>query len=142
MTWEYQGKEFTENDVGDNWGFVYLITNVKDGTKYIGKKQFYSVTRKIVKGRKNRKVIKKSSDWQTYYGSNDQLKTDLENLGEENFTREILHLCINKTECSYLEAYEQMVRNVLLTDEYYNSWISVRVQKTGLKDYAKNNKSQ
>ena len=142
MTWLYDNKEFTEDDIGEYWGFVYLITNNRSGTKYIGKKQFYSVTRKKVKDRKNRKVIKKPSDWQTYYGSNDQLKSDIENLGEENFTREILHLCMNKTECSYLEAYEQMVRNVLLTDEYYNSWISVRVQKTGLRNYAENQESE
>ncbi len=119
-------------------GFVYLITNNANGMRYIGKKQFYNVTRKKVKDRKNRKVIKKLSDWEKYYGSNDQLKEDLVTFGEDSFTREILYLCVNKTECSYFEAYEQFVRRVLLDEQYYNSWISVRIQKTGMKNHVEN----
>ena len=56
-------------------------------------------------------------------------------LGHENFQRKILHLCKTKGECSYLEAKEQFNRSVLESDEYYNTWIMVRVRKSHIKDY-------
>lgn len=36
--WRYENKEFTEDDIGDAFGFVYLIKNKTDGRIYIGKK--------------------------------------------------------------------------------------------------------
>jgi hypothetical protein len=112
---------------------VYLITNQTNGKKYIGKKLFYFAKTKQVQGKK--KKIKVSSDWPTYYGSSDVLVKDVKELGEENFTREILHLCKSKGECSYLEAKEQFIRGVMETDDYYNTWIMVRVRKSHIKDY-------
>ena len=73
------------------------------------------------------------SDWQTYYGSSDILKKDIEEVGEGNFTREIIHLCKSKGECNYLEAKEQFIRNVMESEEYYNNWIMVRVRKSHIK---------
>jgi hypothetical protein len=52
---------------------------------------------------------------------------DVEALGKDNFTREILYWCTSKAELSYLEAREQFNRHVLETDEYYNGIINVRV---------------
>ena len=131
--WTYNGKEFTEDLIGNNYGFVYQITNLTNGRKYIGKKFFYSAKTKQVKGKK--KKIKVFSDWQTYYGSSAELAKDVLSLGNENFTREILHLCQSKGECGYLEAKEQFIRGVMESDDYYNSWIMVRVRKSHIKDY-------
>jgi hypothetical protein len=75
LNWQYDGKDFTEDLIGDNYGFVYQITNLTNGKKYIGKKLFYSAKTKQVKGKKKR--YKASSDWQTYYGSSDILKQDV-----------------------------------------------------------------
>ncbi|CAB4133312.1 hypothetical protein UFOVP250_118 [uncultured Caudovirales phage] len=133
LNWQYNGVEFTEDLVGDNIGFVYLITNQTNQKKYIGKKLFHSAKTKQVKGKKKR--FKVMSDWQTYYGSSDILKKDIEEVGEGNFTREIIHLCKSKGECNYLEAKEQFIRNVMESEEYYNNWIMVRVRKSHLKDY-------
>ena len=133
LNWEYNGKDFTEDLVGNNYGFVYQITNLTNGKKYIGKKFFYSAKTKQVKGKK--KKYKASSNWQTYYGSSDNLTKDVLQLGHENFNREILHLCLTKGECGYLEAKEQFRNNVLETDNYYNSWIMVRVRKDHIKGY-------
>ena len=102
-----------------------------NGRQYIGKKFFYTSKTKQVKGKKKR--FKISSDWQTYYGSSDILQKDVIIHGQANFKREILHLCKTKGECGYLEAKEQFVNGALETDDYYNSWIMVRVRKSHIK---------
>ena len=133
LNWQHNGADFTEDLIGNNYGFVYQITNLTNGKKYIGKKFFYSSKTKQVKGKK--KKYKAQSDWQTYYGSSDTLKQDVLSLGQENFSREIIHLCRSKGECGYLEAKEQFVRGVMESDDYYNTWIMVRVRKSHIKDY-------
>jgi len=139
MAWFYQGKEITELPE-TCIGFVYLITNIISGRKYIGKKlaKFSKTTYKTVKlknGNKKRKKIrgKIESDWRDYYGSNDQLNKDVEALGTENFTREIIYYCESKAECSYIEAREQFRHRVLESDDYYNGQISVRVHGSHIK---------
>ena len=133
MTWLYESQEITE--IPEEYaGFVYLITNRQTGRRYIGKKlsKFSKTTYKterLKNGKKRRKKIKGKieSDWQTYYGSSPELTRDVEQLGPENFTREILYYCRSKAECSYIEAREQFARKVLESDEYYNGQIQVRV---------------
>ena len=117
INWLYNDTDFTEEMIGDNYGFVYCITNLTNDKKYIGKKKRFKV----------------SSDWQTYYGSNTELKNDVIIHGEEMFKREILHLCKTKGECGYLEAKEQFGRDALIGENYYNSWIMVRVRKSHIK---------
>ena len=132
INWQYNDKDFNEEDIGDSYGFVYLITNIENGKKYIGNKFFYSMRTKQVKGKK--KKTKVFSDWQTYYGSSDILKKDVTLLGKEKFDRKIIHLCKTKGECGYLEAKEQFINGALETDDYYNTWIMVRVRKSHIKD--------
>jgi hypothetical protein len=133
LNWQYNDKDFTETDIGDNYGFVYIITNIKSNKKYVGKKFFYSIRTKVVKGKKKR--LKLSSDWQTYYGSNTELQNDVKLNGEAAFKREIIHLCKSKGECGYLEAKEQFDRGVLESSDFYNSWIMVRVRKSHIKAF-------
>jgi hypothetical protein len=133
LTWLYQGKEVTELPE-DCVGFIYLITNTISGRMYVGKKlaKFSKTKYKTVKlknGNKKRKKIKSKieSDWQTYYGSSDELNEDIKQLGNEHFKREILYYCTSKAQTSYLEAKEQFDRRVLETNQYYNGHIRVRV---------------
>lgn len=126
--WLYNGKEVTEDDALDYVGFVYSITNIVTGRGYIGKKLLKFTKTKQTKGKKRK--IKVDSDWKTYYSSSDALKKDVEELGPENFRREILRFCLSKSECSYWELKYQMEKDVLLSDNYYNSWISARIYKT------------
>ena len=125
--WTFDGT-LVEELPEDCEGFVYLITNLTNGQKYVGKKLArFKVTKPPLKGRKNKRRSTKESDWRTYFGSSDHLNDDVKELGEDKFTREILYYCQSRGMLSYLEAKEQFDRKVLLTDEYYNGIINVRV---------------
>jgi hypothetical protein len=127
MTWLYQNKEVLELPE-DCEAFVYLITNLTNDKKYVGKKLAkFKTTKPPLKGKKNKRRGTKESDWRTYWGSNDHLKADVIELGEDKFTREILQYCASRGIASYIEAEEQFKRKVLLTDDYYNGIINVRV---------------
>ena len=133
MTWLHENS-IVETLPEECVGFVYIITNLISGRKYIGKKlaKFAKTTYKTVKlknGTKKKKKIRSKidSDWREYYGSNVELSKDVAELGPENFTREIIFYCTSKAECSYIEAREQFSRRVLESKDYYNGHIQVRV---------------
>jgi len=75
--WIYLGKtveELPENCVG----FVYLITNLVNDKKYIGKKLArFKVTKPPLKGKKRKRRSTKESDWRDYWGSSDHLNNDV-----------------------------------------------------------------
>jgi Putative endonuclease segE, GIY-YIG domain len=143
--WLFEQKEFNETDIPEGViGFIYEIENLTNGMKYIGKKNFYShkysVRTVVVKTGPNKGTKKKkktkipiASDWKTYYGSSEWLKTVISETGVENFERRILKLCRSKSELSYYEIKEQIVRDVLLRDDYYNSWISCKIHRQHMK---------
>ncbi len=140
MTWLFEGVS-VENLPEDCVGFVYIITNQLSGRKYIGKKlaKFSKTTVKTVKfknGNKRKRKIRSKidSDWRDYYGSSPELQKDIEQLGAENFTREILYYCKSKAECSDIEAREQFARRVLESNDYYNGIINCRIHGSHIKD--------
>jgi len=127
MEWTYNNILVDELPEGCE-GFVYLITNLTNDKKYIGKKLArFKKTKPPLKGKKNKRRSTIESDWRDYWGSSDRLNEDVALLGPSNFTREILYYCTSRSELSYLEAREQFDRKVLETDEYYNGIINVRV---------------
>lgn len=130
--WKYQDKEFTEEDIQKYIGYVYLITNKSTGRKYIGKKLFWFSRTRILKGKKKKEKV--LSDWQKYWSSSEELKKDVIELGEDNFTREIIYLCNTKGTMSYLELREQMDARVLeKQDEWYNGFVGGRIHRSHVK---------
>ena len=134
--WTYRN-EIVNELPDDCEGFVYLITNLTNNRKYVGKKLArFKTTKPPLKGKKNKRRGTKESDWREYWGSSEHLNRDVEELVAENFTREILHYCPSRGALSYMEAKEQFDRRVLETDEYYNGIINVRIGSSKvLKEY-------
>ena len=132
--WMYEGKPFTSDDIGDYYGFVYRITNTNNSKSYIGRKYF--VQKRKPKGGKRK--VTSESDWKRYYGSSDELKQDIKNLGRDSFKREILSLHTTLGKVNYEETKQLFLHNVLMESldngepAYYNSNILGRYMR---KDY-------
>ena len=131
--WLYKGKPFTTDDIGVLFGFVYRITNLSTGKQYIGRKYFWQ--KRKPKGGKRR--VTSESDWKRYFGSSEELKRDIEDLGRENFRREIISVHTTLGRTNYEETRQLFLNNVLTESvdglpKYYNSNILGRYMR---KDY-------
>jgi len=112
----------------ETFGFIYLITNLVNNKKYIGKKQcFMKIRRKPLKGFKRKRVSRAESGWKDYTSSSNELNEDIEKHGKANFKFEILKTCGSKWELAYEEIKEQIKQEVLLRNDYYNGIINVRI---------------
>lgn len=125
--WEFD----YEFDINDWYGFVYRIIEIPTGKEYIGKKQFFSRTRKTVKGRVNKKIVKKESDWKTYSSSSEHLIKAINETGKHNFKFLIESLHKTKGSLHYAEVRAQILEDVLrtklsdnITPKYYNRQVS------------------
>jgi hypothetical protein len=135
--WLFEGTEITDLP-DDKVGFVYLITNLVTGRRYIGKKlsKFSKVKYKVItqkNGIKKRKKIRSKidSDWQTYWSSSPEVQADVKALGPDKFTREILYFADSKGSLSYLEAREQFARQALENPtNWYNGIIQCRIHRS------------
>lgn len=127
--WLYEGKEIDDADIEGYVGFVYLIENETNGRKYIGRKLFTKA--KTIQRNKKKKRLRVPSDWKDYVGSNDELKEDIAK--GHKVKKTILHLCKSKGWCTYLETKEILIRDCLVTDQYYNSWVSCKIRHNHLK---------
>ena len=134
--WLYEGKPFTTDDIGDFFGFVYRITNIQSGKRYIGRKYFQQKR----KPRGGKRRVTSESDWKKYYGSSDELSADRKLLGNSAFKREILSLHTRLGDVNFEETKQLFLHNVLTetldgkTPLYYNSNILGRYMR---KDYFK-----
>ena len=132
--WRYMERPFSGSDVGDYYGFVYLITNLTNQRQYIGRKYFWSF--RTPKGKKRK--VKQESDWRKYYGSCPELREDIERIGKLNFSRTILSLHKTKGKTNFEETRQLFYHNVLTEEldtgvpKYYNSNILSRYYR---KDY-------
>ena len=140
--WMYEGKPFTSDDIGNYYGFVYRIINTINKKEYIGRKYF--VQKRKPKGGKRK--VTSESDWKRYYGSSDELKQDIKDLGRDTFRREIISLHTTLGKVNYEETKQLFLNNVLtesLDDgrpKYYNSNILGRYMKKDYGQFGENSK--
>ena len=128
--WMYKGRAFTDEDIRDYKAFVYQITG-PNGKYYIGRKNFYTTKTFQKDGKKRKKLV--ISNYEDYYGSSVHLLNDIEALGKDLFTREILVLCKTKGISNYIEAKIQFEYGVLLDENSYNGIINCRVHASHVK---------
>ncbi len=132
--WTYEGTAFTSSDINDFFGFVYRITNLQNGRKYIGRKYFTQRR----KPRGARRKVTSESDWKAYYGSSKELTEDRKLLGNSAFKREIISLHTTLGQVNFEETKQLFLHNVLtetvdgMNPLYYNSNILGRYMR---KDY-------
>ena len=134
--WYYKGTAFTSDDIGDEFGFVYRITNLITGRQYIGRKYF--IQRRKPRGGVRR--VSSESNWKKYYGSSPELTADIKEFGRNSFSREILSLHSTKGRVNFEETRQLFINNVLTeaasdgNPAFYNSNILGRYYR---KDYFK-----
>lgn len=135
-SWYFQGNVVTDDMITEDIvGFVYMITNTRTGKKYIGQKRTWkTITRPPLKGKKRKRKTLVQSDWQNYYSSGEEINRQLALYGPKIFKREILHFAYSKGMLNYMELREQIVRDVLLSDDYDNGIIQTRINKKHLTD--------
>ena len=132
--WLYKNTTFSSDDIGDFFGYVYLITNNENGRQYIGRKYFWQF--RTPKGKKRK--VKSESDWKKYYGSCPELKEEIRQFGKQNFSRTILSIHKTPGKTNYEETRQLFTNNVLTESldkgvpRYYNSNILSRYFR---KDY-------
>jgi hypothetical protein len=133
--WTYNGVPFESENINEYYGFIYRITNTVNGYDYVGRKYFKTIKKRPpLKGKKNKRRETVETDWKTYWGSSPRLQADIDALGKDKFTREIIHLCESRGETNYLEAYYQFKEDVLLRENNYNGIIQIRLGKNSVKD--------
>jgi hypothetical protein len=133
--WVYHGRSVREYDLEGCNSFVYIITHLRSGKKYIGKKRLKrKITRKPLKGKKRRRIARLPSDWRDYWGSNEALLRIVKRAGPKAFERRIIRFCSSLSEASYYEAKEQFALDVLLhSDMFWNEWIMVKIRASHLR---------
>ena len=133
--WLYENKEIIslEDFPTDTFGYIYMVTHTSSGVSYLGKKSLYhNVKRKLTKkeladmpvtrGRKvTTDVVKKESDWKTYFGSAKPILALIKDGKQEEFTRQILQLVPNKKLLTYYECKYLFTHGVLENpDKWFN----------------------
>jgi hypothetical protein len=130
-TWTYKGKVITElTDMPEStFGFIYEITHLPTGRKYLGKKQLMSVQTKalgkkelalLTDGRASKKKkVTKESDWKNYYGSQAEIKQLVKDGNKEDFKREILEFVPTRKLLTYYETKYLFINDVLVPGSNY-----------------------
>jgi hypothetical protein len=146
--WLYKEKVINSiNDFPtDTFGYIYIVTHTPSGVSYLGKKSLYhNIKRKLTKkelaempvtrGRKVlTEVVKKESDWKTYFGSAKPILALIKDGKQEEFTRQILQLVPNKKLLTYYECKYMFTHGVLENpDKWFNDNI---LGKFFTKDFA------
>lgn len=130
--WSYKGQQLFEPPSG-SYGFIYVITHIPTGKKYLGRRYLTKAGYKTVN--KKRIKIRKPSDWQDYYSSSPELIAMVEREGKENFHREIVAFGYSRGHTNYLEVRYQFIFKVIESDQWMNSNISSKYFRKNVCKY-------
>jgi hypothetical protein len=131
MEWFYNDAPITPETLVGSYGFVYIITNLLNNKRYIGKKFLFSKkTLKPLKGKTRKRHLLVDSGWRDYWSSSPTLLSEIETIGKHNFKREIISLHPNKQETNYHELRLQIMLDVLGDDNFVNENIASKFYRT------------
>ena len=122
IQWLWEGDHIKDEDIPENAvGFIYMIEHIPTGKYYIGKKNLKAKrTLPPLKGKKRKRKVIKESDWRKYMSSNQWIKEEVSNGGEEDFKKKILQFCYSAKSLTYYELYWQFKYNVLADENSLN----------------------
>jgi hypothetical protein len=131
--WKFKGRELQDTDIiEDAVGFIYLITQLSTGKRYIGRKLMTKAGTKTVNGKK--KKIRLQSDWKDYWSSSPQIKEWIKEAGgTHDFKKEILVFCTSRGSLVYSEEKALYVMGVLENDDFINSNIRSKCYRSWVK---------
>ena len=89
--------------INDPYGFVYIITNLINGKRYIGQRKF-----------------DERGKWKHYMGSGTQIILAIQKYGKENFHRNIVYIAYSAEELSKAEQDMITILNAGGSEDYYN----------------------
>jgi hypothetical protein len=139
MSWLHKGEVFDDSKIPEGAiGFIYEMEAIIDGksVRYIGKKNFYSTTKKklgvkalanMADKRARKYTIQVKTNYQNYFSSNKVLQDAHKN--GVPIKRFMVRICFSKTELTYYETKYQFTREVLEKEEYLNANILGRFYK-------------
>ena len=105
MNIEYMIEEEQQNtEILNPFGFVYITTNLVNGKRYIGQKQFDS----------------ERGNWRNYFGSGVALKNAIKKYGKENFKKNIVSFAFSQEELNKQEQFLINFLDAVNSDNYYN----------------------
>ena len=149
--WLCENKEITEDVIPEEAvGFIYMITHTPSGKYYIGKKSLESVrnvkigVRELAKIKGERKAagmggraplkkkVRKASDLEKYYSSNEWINEQVKDGKQDEFKREIIQFCNSKKSLSYYEVYWMFKYDVLSDENCLNGNISGKFYRKDL----------
>lgn len=131
--WTYKGKEISDDMIPSvAIGFIYMITQISTGKKYIGRKLLTQAGTKTVNGKK--KKVRKESDWKSYWSSSPKIKAWIDEAGNtDDFTREILVFVTSKGSLAAAEEMALYSVGALESDEWCNENIRSKVYSSWIK---------
>jgi hypothetical protein len=138
-TWFYKGIPVVSiQDMPEGtYGFIYEVTHIPTGKKYLGKKVLYFERNKKL-GKRELEALKEErkaqgiggrvplkkkviteSDWKTYYGSQKEILELVKEGNQQDFKREILQYVPDKKQLTYYECKYLFINEVLETRNNY-----------------------
>lgn len=120
MTSDHHWQEGLPPEPGSYFGFVYEITHLPTGKRYIGRKQYWfraaggpKQADTDIRGKKWKKHHWKPSDWRTYTGSpTDPALKRLLKTSPQDFEFAIIQQCVSKRDLSFAEPAQMHRRGV------------------------------
>lgn len=139
VNWQYQGKEVTEPLEGYE-GFIYIVHNETKNMFYIGRKSFYSYSKKKLtvtekklpeNKRKTFKIEKKNTTWKSYNGSCDELNQHIKD--GDKIRKEVIRFCKTRKQMTAWET-KYILCDCFGTDNCYNGNVLGKIFKKDFED--------